>query len=148
MNSDSKEIDLMGRKALIFSFFMLGLLTFVGCANTEKVTPQADETHAAIKTFFVPEGAEITTDMENLLIIYSTQPFSELVEFYENACHELDLNEAEINDAQEGIWIFSGIYYGFHIHQRATGLNDESRERPLNIELRDKGGSVEIEIVY
>jgi hypothetical protein len=124
------------------------MLVFAACGEKKERVSQVDETYAAIKTFFIPDGAEIVTDEENILIINSTQPFFELIEFYENTCRKLVLHEAEINDTQDGIWIFSGIYHGFYIHQRASGFENGNRERYLYIELRDMGTSVEIEIIY
>ena len=91
---------------------------------------QRDEVLVSLLT---PEDAEIITNIEDLLIIDSAQPLSELIHFYDYILLELGAEETGLNDRREGIWIFSGIYDG---------------TKPITIEMRDSGASVRIYIIY
>jgi hypothetical protein len=125
------------------------LFSFVACKNSQEETADK-ESDEYVLAFFVPEGTEIITHNDNFLVLNGTLPFSELIDFYENAFQKLmDAHETEIDDTQDGIWIFSGVYHGIHIHQRASGVDRaDNRERPFVVELRDNGESVDIEIIY
>jgi hypothetical protein len=91
------------------------------------------ERNETLITLLTPEGAEVITNVEDLLILDSTQPLSELIHFYKTLLHELYAQETGLNDKHEGIWIYSGIY---------------ERTKPITIEMRDSGERVKIFIIY
>jgi hypothetical protein len=123
-------------------------LVLAACESLQK--KEETESYEYVLTFFVPEDATIVSHIDDFLLLNSTQSLSELIEFYENAfLRLLDVNESEIDDTRDGIWIFSGVYNGIHIHQKAPGFDEEDyRERPFIVELRDNGESIDIEIIY
>lgn len=93
-----------------------------------------DDTHKDVLTsLLTPEGAEIVTDIEDLLILDSTQPFADLIQFYKTILFELGAQETGINNKHEGIWIYSGLIEGV---------------RPITVELRDGDNIIRIYIIY
>ena len=120
-------------KKIIIVFLACSLLLILpACGGLDRSARDTgrNETLIAILT---PEGAEVVTDVEDLLILDSLMPLSELIDFYKTVLVELYIQETGLNDSREGIWIYSGIFEG---------------TKPITIEMRDNGESVRIYIIY
>ena len=120
------------KKAGLLCFICLMQLLLVSCDVSQEPAQDAQRNEVLV-SLLRPEGAEIITNIEDLLILDSTKPFSDLIHFYKTILFELGVEETGLNDNREGIWIFSGIHEG---------------AKPITIEMRGSGESVRIYIIY
>ena len=89
--------------------------------------------NGALASLLTPDGANVITDAEDLLILESAKQFPDLVLFYKTILTELYVEETGVNDIRAGIWIYSGIY---------------DRTKPITIEMRDNIENVRVYIIY
>ena len=122
----------MYKKMIILCLACLLLLILPACDGLDRSTQDTGRNDTLID-ILTPEGAEVVTDVEDLLILDSLKPLSELIDFYKTVLVELYIQETGLNDSREGIWIYSGIFEG---------------TKPITIEMRDSGESVRIYIIY
>ena len=121
----------MFRKLILLCLACVFLSAFAACNDLhDPQMANEDETLAAL---FTPDGAEVTTNIEDLLILDSTQSLTELIDFYKSVLSVLYVQETGLNDKRDGIWIYSGIYDG---------------SKPITIEMRDGGEAVRVYIIY
>jgi hypothetical protein len=139
----------MLKKPMLYCMIFTVLFSFAACKDSLDEALNTDSAQA-LTVFLTPENAEIISHTDNLIILESEQTVPELILFYEDVFNKLGLNEYEIDDEQDGIWIFSGVYKGIHNHIRDGGYDNETdnRERPIIVELRASDESVDVEIIY
>ena len=120
-------------KKIIVIFLACSLLLILPACDGLDRSAQDTGRNDTLIDILTPEGAEVVTDVEDLLILDSLKPYSELIDFYKTVIVELYIQETGLNDSREGIWIYSGIFEGI---------------KPITIEMRESGESVRIYIIY
>ena len=98
-----------------------------------RLPAQYFDNESALVSLLTPENSEVVTNIQDLLIIDCTLPFTELIHFYKNIFHDLGVEETGINNMNDGIWIYGGLYEG---------------GKPISVELRDEDKNVRIYIIY
>jgi len=105
---------------------------------------QEEKKNETLVSLLIPESAEIITNLDDLLVLESTLPLQELIDFYRTVLFELQVSETGLNDNHEGIWIYSGIYdLSSDLHR----LPRHDGRKPITIELREDE-QVKIYIIY
>jgi len=108
------------------------LLILSACNGQGEPTGDAERNEVLI-ALLTPEGAQVITDEEDLLIFDSSASLTNLTDFYKAVLLELYVQETGLNDTHKNVWIYSGLYEGTN---------------PITIEMRDNGERVRIYIIY
>jgi len=118
----------------VFTFCLVcSLLLILSACNLQGKKTGSAERNDVIIAVLTPEGAQVITDEEDLLIFDSTESLAELINFYKTALQDLYVQETGLNDTHKDVWIYSGLY---------------ERTNPITIEMRDNGERVRIYIIY
>ena len=120
-------------KKVITLCLSCSLLLILSACNLQGKTNGSAERNEVLKAVLTPEGAQVITDEDDLLIFESSASLAELIDFYKTVLQDLYVQETGLNDSHEGIWIYSGLY---------------ERINPITIEMRDNGERVRIYIIY
>ena len=129
--SENGGMAVMYRRVILLCLACAMLITSAACGVLQR--PQDPDESGTLSSLLTPEGAVVITNLEDLLILDSTQTLPELIDFYKAVLRELYAQETGLNDRHDGVWIYSGIYEGVN---------------PITIELRGGGENVRIYIIY
>ena len=122
----------MYRKVVTLCIVCSLLLILSACNGQGKPTGDTERNEVLI-TLLTPEGAQVITDEEDLLIFDSSESLTKLIDFYKAVLQDLYIQETGLNEAHKNVWIYSGLY---------------ERTNPITIEMRDNGERVRIYIIY